>query len=221
MPTADEAADSARARGSRRRCRDHSATRRRAPAKPGAYALAAAAPLARRVHVRVLIRAGDAAAARGLVVLLRTTTRSRRARAAPPGERARGVSLRPVPPRMDDAADRVRRDVAGDARVLLQPPQRVLVPVATRRGRRCAAGDPRATSASPSSARTPSSIWNSYVVGRQPALGDDPLRLLEQPVVVRRDAHVATGFEQRLERAHEARLDGRRNRGTGSFGGST
>ena len=67
--------------------------------------------------------------------------------------------------------------------------------------RRC----PSRTSASPRSGVTPSSIWNSYCVGPEPVLADEPRRLGDQLLVVRRDRDVAALREQRLEAADEAR----------------
>ena len=76
---------------------------------------------------------------------------------------------------------------------------------ASRTGRRCAARWPSRTSSSPRSGRTPSSIWNSYSSRREPALADQPQRLADQLLVVRRDRDVAALLEQRLEAADEAR----------------
>ena len=44
---------------------------------------------------------------------------------------------------------------------------------------------------------TPRSIWNSYSSRSSAALGDEPLALLDQPLVVRRDPDVGAAVEQR------------------------
>src|SRR5204863_3516770 len=119
--------------------------------------------------------------------------------------RRRAASPRAVPTGTQDAGDRVGRDVAGDARVLLQSPKRVLVPVRSERH-----VDPQAMPLVDERVPEPRAHTEQHLelvpVTIEPALRDGPLRLLDQPFVVRRDPDVATGVEQRFEGVDEALL---------------
>src|SRR3954454_22501799 len=111
--------------------------------------------------------------------------------------------LRAVAPGQEPA-DRVAGDVAGDLRVLLQAAQRVLVPVPAKRD-----VDPQlvpllhelVTELRPDAQEH----LELVVVVAQTAPAHEPAALVDEPAVVRGDAHVAPGVEERLERPHEAR----------------
>ena len=96
----------------------------------------------------------------------------------------------------DDAAERVGRDVAGDPRVLLEPAQRVLVPLAAERH-----VDPQALAALHElvAERLPHAEQHLELVVR--STRREPLRLGDEELVVRRDADERRALEQRLERA--------------------
>src|SRR6478609_357533 len=87
----------------------------------------------------------------------------------------------------DEAADGVRGDVAGDLRVLLQAAQRVRVPVPAER---CVDAEPVPAAHELVAERGPDAEQHLelVVLAAQPPGGHEPLSLLEEPLVMRRDA---------------------------------
>src|SRR5204862_7892345 len=94
-------------------------------------------------------------------------------------------------------ADGIAGDVAGDARVLLQPAQRVRVPLAAERHVDTQLVPLRDELVA---ARRPHAQQHLELVfvAREAALGHEPPPLAEQPLVMRGDADVAPGSGQRL-----------------------